>query len=383
MLSCIQASRADDSFTFEVFDWNQLKTAKSLGVGALDLKNLQIVLPNEFLIPLQNKHNQGEVQLKVKFMPEFLSSNKRRSGLGATFIGGGVDMVTSGGHMLGEAGKLGVGTIVGGLGTVGAGAGAVGQGAIGATGAVGKGAMKGVGAVGKGVFGGLSAGASAIGFNKKADGTLVPAQEVPGMTHAPAPAAAPGVAPAAVAAATPSASTQAIADSYDTTRSRSGSLQTGRSMTSSDGSLVGEPGNLTIHVMEADGLLGVDKSGTSDPYVKVKVGSQNVLKTKTKKETLTPNWSESVVVPGLTGQPVTLSFSVKDHNTIGSDKDLADVEIPLWDYIQPGAGQKRVDFWAQLGGSGGRLRLVLEFEPTGEQNGDGRSDSKRSLFGRK
>ncbi|KAG9323188.1 hypothetical protein KVV02_001819 [Mortierella alpina] len=387
------ASRAEDLFSFEVFDWNQLKTAKSLGVGALDLKNLQVVLPNEFLIPLQNKHNQGEVQLKVKFMPEFLSSNKRRSGFGATFIGGGVDMVASGGHMLGEAGKLGVGTIVGGLGTVGAGAGAVGQGAIGATGAVGKGAMKGVGAVGKGVFGGLSAGASAIGFNKKADAPQAPAQEAPVVANAPAPASAvppaaaqavaPGVATAAVATPTPSASTQAIADSHDTTRSRSGSVQTTRSMTAADGSLVGEPGNLTIHVMEADGLLGVDKSGTSDPYVKVKVNGQNVLKTKTKKETLTPNWSESVVVPGLMGQSVILSFSIKDHNTIGSDKDLADIDVPLWDYIQPGAGQKRVDFWAQLGGSGGRLRLVLEFEPTGEQNGDGRPDSKRSLFGRK
>ncbi|KAG0358738.1 hypothetical protein BGX24_005919, partial [Mortierella sp. AD032] len=320
-------SRADDQFTFEVLDWNQLSTAKSLGTGTVDLRSLQLVLPNEFKLPVQNKTNQGEVQLRLKFMPEFLSSNKRKSGFGATFLGEGVGMV-------GQAGMAGVGAVgqagmagVGAVGQVGQdafrGVGAVGQGAVKGVGAVGQGAAKGVGAVGKGVFGGLSAGASAIGLgNKKKD---------------------------TVAAPSGAAATATVTDGG-----------------------VGIPGRLTIHVIEADGLPGVDKSGLSDPYVKVRVNSENVMKTKVKKDTLTPNWSESTVVSGLTtGQPVVVDFQVKDHNTIGGNKDLGNCDISLWEYIQPAVearggtgGQLKADFWAPLDGQGGRLHLALDFEPT-------------------
>ncbi|KAF9087024.1 hypothetical protein BGX23_008408 [Mortierella sp. AD031] len=297
------ASRADDQFSFEVLDWNQLSTAKSLGTGAIDLRNLQLVLPNEFKVPLQNKSNQGEVQIRLKFMPEFLSSKKRKTGFGATFLGEGVGMVE-------QAGLAGVGAV----GAAGQSAvkevGAVGQGAVKGVGAVGQGAMKGVGAVGKGVFGGLSAGASAVGLNRSKT------------TVTPAAAPAPG-----------------------------------------DGA--GVSGRLTIHVIEADGLLGVDKSGMSDPYVKVRVDGENVMKTKVKKETLSPNWSESIVVSGLTtGRPSVVDFQVKDHNTIGGNKDLGNCDVSLWEYIQPEQQRLRADFWVPLDGSGGRLHVVLDFEPT-------------------
>ncbi|KAG0276381.1 hypothetical protein BGZ95_007606 [Linnemannia exigua] len=326
------ASRADDQFSFEVLDWNQLSTAKSLGAGTINLSNLQLVLPNEFKLPLQNKANQGEVQLRLKFMPEFLSSKKRKSGFGATFLGEGVGMVGQAGMAgmgaVGQAGMAGVGAV----GQVGQdafkGVGAVGQGAVKGVGAVGQGAAKGVGAVGKGVFGGLSAGASAIGLgHKKKDTTTAPSGA------------------AATAAAT-------------------------------DNAGAGIPGRLTIHVIEADGLPGVDKSGLSDPYVKVRVNSENVMKTKVKKDTLTPNWSESTVVSGLTtGQPVVVDFQVKDHNTIGGNKDLGNCDISLWEYIQPAVearggaaggagGLLKADFWAPLDGQGGRLHLALDFEPT-------------------
>ncbi|KAG0240870.1 hypothetical protein BG011_003600, partial [Mortierella polycephala] len=97
-----------------------------------------------------NKHNQDEVQLRLKFMPEFLSSNKRNSGFGATFLGGGVGLMIQGGQAIGQAGMTGAGAVAGGIG-------ALGQGAVKVVGAVGQGAMKGVGTVGKDVFGGLSA----------------------------------------------------------------------------------------------------------------------------------------------------------------------------------------------------------------------------------
>ncbi|KAG0347914.1 hypothetical protein BG004_006563 [Podila humilis] len=386
-------SRADDVFQLEVFDWNQLSTAKSLGVAALNLSNIQLVLPNDFLIPLQNKQNQGQIQLRVTFMPEFLSTNKRKSGFGSTFIGGGATMVASGGQMIGNAGMAGVGAVAGGVNVVG-------QGALDVSGAVGKGALKGVGTVGKGVgnvgkgvFGGLSAGASALGLKKdKSESPLLDSPSVHVVEASLPPLAQPtatssnatdqdlrsSVSQASLSVSSPPGAPR----TSDSVRSRS-------SMAYENGEIVGEPGTLTIHVIEAEGLMGVDKSGTSDPYVKVRVGSNSVLKTKVKKENLTPNWSESVTVPNITGQPVMINFSVKDHNTLGSDKDLGDFDMQLWEYIQPTteahAGEYRTDFWANLTGSGGRLHLALQFEPSSEGGGGG-TDSGRSgrrLFGRK
>ncbi|KAF9582026.1 hypothetical protein BGW38_000755 [Lunasporangiospora selenospora] len=347
------ASRAEDIFTFEVFDWNQIAAAKSLGVGSLDLRSLQLVLPNTFDIPLKGKFNQGNVYLRVKFVPEFLSSNKRKSGFGATFLGGGVNLV-------GQAGAAGVGAMAGGVGAVGKGAlnvtgavgkgaldvtgavgkgaldvtGAVGKGALDVTGAVGKGALKGVGAVGKGVFGGLAAGASAVGLNRRSDSTSQSKGSPP--------------------------------------QSQGANVE--QSITSMG------PGQIVTE--EEVLVLDLDRGGMSDPYVKVRLGDQTVLKTKVKKETLSPVWNESVVIPGNTSQPLRLVFSVKDHNKIGSDVDLGDCELDLWNYIQPGQGQNRSDFWATLAGSGGRLRLALEFEAGGSASSP--VESRRSgLLSRK
>ncbi|KAF9097270.1 hypothetical protein BGX23_009389 [Mortierella sp. AD031] len=385
------SSRAEDQFTFEVFDWNQLSTAKSLGVGSLDLRSIQLVLPNEFLVPLQNKHNQGEVQLRIKFIPEFLSSNKSKTGFGSTFIGGGVGMVASGGNMIGQAGMAGVGAVADGVGVLGNGVGAIGQGAVDVTGAVGKGALKGVGAVGKGVgnvgkgvFGGISAGASALGMGSKNSRSSLeaPAPVAPQLPPSMAPNAP--TTPEMNAVRPSNSETSLNVASPPLPRTSVGSIRSRTSLVFDSGEIVGEPGNLTIHVIEATELAGVDKSGTSDPYVKVSVNNKTVLKTKVKKENLSPSWNESAVVPGLTGHPVTINFLVRDHNTIGSDKDLGEFDLRLWEYIQPASeahpGEYRADFWAPLNGSGGKLHLVVEYEPS--QDGEG-GQRKRGIFGRK
>ncbi|KAK3821884.1 MAG: C2 domain-containing protein [Benniella sp.] len=264
-------SRVEDELTFEIFDWNQIGTAKSLGTGTVDLRNIQLVLPNEFKIPIQSKYNTGEVQVRLRFMPEFLSSNKHKSGFGATFIAQGGQAVAGG--------------------------------VLDVTGAVGKGALKGVGAVGKGVLGGLSAGATVVGLKKE----------------------------------------KTFVSNFETTAT-------------------GESGTLTIRVIEADGLKGVDRGGMSDPYCKVTVGTKDVLKTKVKKETITPSWNESAVI-SVDGKPVAINFLVKDYNTIGGSKDLGGCDLSPWDYIQPGS-QTKADFWAPLGGTGGRLHIAFEFQPT-------------------
>lgn len=52
----------------------------------------------------------------------------------------------------------------------------------------------------------------------------------------------------------------------------------------------GVDGVLRVKVIEARGLKGVDKSGTSDPYVRVQIDGQQVHKTKTVSKSLVPTW---------------------------------------------------------------------------------------------
>ncbi|KAF9160081.1 hypothetical protein DFQ26_005899 [Actinomortierella ambigua] len=381
-------SRAEDELVLEVFDWNQISAAKSLGMARVPLTNLQLVIPNEFALKLQNKSNQGEIHLRVKFMPEFLSSNKRRSGLGSTFVSGGAHLVTGGANLVGNVGMAGINTV----GAVGHGAmdvgGAVGRGAIKGVG----GAAKGVGAVGKGVFGGLSAGASALGLRKDKEkngsqstieNTSSPAlnaspklQDTPPSSAVPQPETP----TQSTLGASPSQGSLLSASASPLPRTSVGSIRSRSSMVFDSNDIVGEPGTLTVQIIEADGLQGVDKSGLSDPYVRVKMGAKGLFKTKVKKENLHPVWNEDCVIPGLTGHPVAINFCVKDHNKLGSDKDLGDFDLRVWEYLQPAneshPGEYVADFWAPLSGAGGRIHLALAFEPASGR----RPESKRGLF---
>lgn len=57
-----------------------------------------------------------------------------------------------------------------------------------------------------------------------------------------------------------------------------------------DGTATGLDGTVTICLVEARALRGVDKSGTSDPYVRLRLGKKQVFKTKHIKKTLAPQW---------------------------------------------------------------------------------------------
>jgi hypothetical protein len=52
----------------------------------------------------------------------------------------------------------------------------------------------------------------------------------------------------------------------------------------------GVPGTVTIKLVEARGVRGVDKSGTSDPFIRVRLGNQQIYKTRVIKKTLRPEW---------------------------------------------------------------------------------------------
>ncbi|KAF9977162.1 hypothetical protein BGZ73_006833 [Actinomortierella ambigua] len=361
------ASRAEDELVLEVFDWNQIAASKSLGVTRVPLQALQLVIPNEFALKLQNKQNQGEIHLRVKFLPEFLSVNKRRSGLGATFIAGGTNLVSGGANLVGNVGMAGINTV-----------GAVGQGAVDVTGAVGRGAIKGVGgaakgvgAVSKGVFGGLSAGASALGLrkDKEKNGSQSTIENVsspalnttsssPGQQDTPPSSAVPAPeTPPDQSTLRASPSQGSLLTASPLPRTSVGSIRSRSSMVFDSNDVVGEPGTLTVQIIEADGLQGVDKSGLSDPYVRVKMASKSLFKTKVKKENLHPVWNEDCVIPGLTGHPVSINFCPASETH---------------------PGEYKADFWATLSGTGGRLHLGLVFEPAAGRRPA--PDSKRGLF---
>lgn len=54
-------------------------------------------------------------------------------------------------------------------------------------------------------------------------------------------------------------------------------------------SATGQAGHIKLTLVEARGLHGVDKNGTSDPYVRVRLGKKT-MKTQTIMKTLAPTW---------------------------------------------------------------------------------------------
>lgn len=52
----------------------------------------------------------------------------------------------------------------------------------------------------------------------------------------------------------------------------------------------GIAGSVSVKIVEARGIRGVDRSGTSDPFVRVRIDKQQVYKTRVIKKTLRPEW---------------------------------------------------------------------------------------------
>ena len=60
-------------------------------------------------------------------------------------------------------------------------------------------------------------------------------------------------------------------------------------------------GTLVVHLMDASGLRAADRGGTSDPYVKLKLGGAKRQSTVVKK-TLAPTWAERFEFEGEIGE---------------------------------------------------------------------------------
>ena len=98
---------------------------------------------------------------------------------------------------------------------------------------------------------------------------------------------------------------------------------------------------IQVEVVKATGIIAADKSGTSDPYCKVKLVQANgkplpkeEYKTKTIQRTLDPEWNETFKMgepfknmPALKGCKLVATLYDMDKGMFDKDDDLGTVEF--------------------------------------------------------
>ncbi|ORX78795.1 hypothetical protein BCR32DRAFT_246911 [Anaeromyces robustus] len=133
------------------------------------------------------------------------------------------------------------------------------------------------------------------------------------------------------------------------------------------GELCPEMGILDIRIDQAN-VIPADKSGTSDPYVKVILRGEEIYKTGTIKKTLNPVWNEKFSIPIAERIHNKLIFQIYDwnkvqkHDLIGQaevplhevyDGEILNVKLPLYQIVK---NHEKVE--------SGDLSLNIEFKPT-------------------
>ncbi|KAI0961143.1 hypothetical protein AcV7_000325 [Taiwanofungus camphoratus] len=299
-------SRVAADFALEVFDWNQIEQAKSLGAGRIALADLEPFQASERAIALSSpKHGEkGAVRVRLLFQPEIIAKTRKNT---STFSSAGRAM-TQIGHI-----------------PVGAGRGVI----HGVTGVFRRGSGHGEGHAHE------DAGAGMFDEEDRASVASVPAGQASqpvGALSASATAGAEG----AVFPSLPSANGAGPAQALG---------QEG-------------PGTLRVVVMDAKDL----SAGDAKPYVVVRVGDRE-HKTRHASKTAAPEWNESFAFSAAPATQPKMFAWVYDHKTLGKDRLLGSAEIDLWRHLHAGGGVASAEVFAELREGQGRLRLRLEFDP--------------------
>ncbi|KAI9266580.1 C2 domain-containing protein [Phascolomyces articulosus] len=128
-----------------------------------------------------------------------------------------------------------------------------------------------------------------------------------------------------------------------------------------DGTSTGMDGMLTIKIIEARNLRGVDRTGTSDPFVRLRVGKKQVYKTKHIKKTLTPQWNDTFQC-SVSSQPTPINIKVKDYNRFSTSVELGTCQWNVWDLLQPQNQVMSFDEWLPLYPKGqGEIHIRIDF----------------------
>jgi Ca2+-dependent lipid-binding protein len=87
----------------EVFDWNQLEQAKSLGIAKIDLESIEtlIAIERPFALSLEKRGTRGQITIRMVFQPEIITRTRKST---STFSAAGRTMTAIGGAPI-NAGK--------------------------------------------------------------------------------------------------------------------------------------------------------------------------------------------------------------------------------------------------------------------------------------
>jgi Ca2+-dependent lipid-binding protein len=115
-------------------------------------------------------------------------------------------------------------------------------------------------------------------------------------------------------------------------------------------------GVVRLHLKSAADLRNLETMGKSDPYVRVLLSGIPKGRTVTFKNNLNPDWDEVIYVPVHSAREK-LTLEVMDEESLGKDRTLGEVEVALSDYVHENeTGEYEVDDEKQSLKSGLRLR---------------------------
>lgn len=293
-------SRVGADFSLEVFDWNQIEQAKSLGIAKIELTDIEPFTAAERSLPLvaEKPGDHGKIRIRMNFTPEIIAKARKNT---STFSTAGRVMTQI---------PLGAG----------------------------KGVFHGVGKVGTTVGGvfrrdhAKSESASSGSGNGTGNGMEL---EVP-----------------AGQASVPMGPTDSMAPNGTASTSKGGAVDPNEIR------VPFTPGVLRVTVDNAD--LHTPDGDQPKPYVVLRIGDKE-QKTKHAKSA-TPSWNETLSFSGVSSSTMKLYAKVYDHKTLGKDKLLGEGDVDIWNHVQPAGTADATKVPVELSSGQGVLVLSLEFE---------------------
>ena len=92
--------------------------------------------------------------------------------------------------------------------------------------------------------------------------------------------------------------------------------------------------HVEVEIIKGMKLIAGDRSGTSDPYVKVQCGKR-IFKTDKIDKTLNPEWNAKTEMT-LLKKPKEISFDVLDWNQLGKSDPLGEYKMDISEFFTRG-----------------------------------------------
>ncbi|KAK2756132.1 hypothetical protein FQN54_005540 [Arachnomyces sp. PD_36] len=125
-------------------------------------------------------------------------------------------------------------------------------------------------------------------------------------------------------------------------------------------------GVMRLHIKNAENLRNLETMGKSDPYLRVLLNGIEQARTVTFQNNLNPDWDEVIYVP-IRSEREKVSLQVLDEESLGKDRPLGLIELNAANYIREGEnGEYEVDDEKQERSDG--LRLHGKGSPKGTLN---------------